>query len=163
MNSTPLHTAYVALGSNLGDRAEHLKAALAELPRRGVEVVRVSSFFETEPVEPPPGEEHLNYLNAAAEVRTALEPRRLLDVLHYIEGRQGRVRTGRRHEARTLDLDLLLYDDRVEDEEGLCLPHPRMSRRRFVLAPLAEIAPEAWHPVAKKTVRELLESLADRA
>jgi 3-oxoacyl-[acyl-carrier protein] reductase len=151
-------TAYLALGSNLGDRRANLQEALRLLAERpGVVVTRVSSFFETAPVGGPPGQG--NYLNAAAEVQTDLPPRQLLDWLLDVERRLGRVRQ-ERYGPRTVDLDLLLYGDQVLDEPGLLVPHPRLHERRFVLEPLAEIAPRAVHPRFRSTVRELLDKLA---
>jgi 2-amino-4-hydroxy-6-hydroxymethyldihydropteridine diphosphokinase len=148
-------TAYIALGSNLGDRRGFLDQALRllrEQPR--VTVGRVSSYHETVPVGGPPGQGA--YLNAAAELQTDLPPRELLRVLLDIEGRLGRVRQ-ERFGPRTLDLDLLLYGEATSDDAELTLPHPRMHERLFVLRPLAEIAPRARHPRLGLTVRELLE------
>lgn len=151
------HTCYIGLGANLGDRVRALRGALDELDRHpDIEVSAVSSFIETEPVGGPPGQPP--FLNAAAELRTTLSPRRLLAVLQEVEdlfGRERKVRWG----PRTLDLDLLLYEDRIIDEPDLRVPHPRMHERRFVLQPLAQIAPEARHPVLGRTMRELLEQL----
>jgi 2-amino-4-hydroxy-6-hydroxymethyldihydropteridine diphosphokinase len=150
-------TAYVGLGANLGRREETLRAALAELGRRpGVRVVRASAFRETEPVGGPPGQPC--YLNAAAELLTTLEPEELLTVLQQVEDAFGRTRQVR-WGPRTLDLDLLLYEDRVIDTPALQVPHARMHERRFVLEPLCEVAPEAVHPVLGKTVRQMLEEL----
>lgn len=151
------HIAYIALGSNLGDRRATLDGAVAALRERpGLRVVRWSSWIETEAVGGPAGQPM--FLNGAAEIETELPPRALLAVLQEIEDRFGRVR-GEADGPRTLDLDLLLYGDRVIDEPGLVVPHPRMSGRRFVLEPLAEIAPAASDPVSGRTVAELLESL----
>jgi 2-amino-4-hydroxy-6-hydroxymethyldihydropteridine diphosphokinase len=103
------------------------------------------------------------YLNAVAEVETRLEPRALLERLLQIEAEEGRIRTGVRGEARTLDLDLLLFADRCIDEEGLVVPHPRMHERGFVLEPLCELAPQSVHPGSGKTVAELAAGLRDPA
>jgi len=129
---------YIGLGSNLGDRAANLRAALAELESGDLHVLRCSSFHETQPVGGPPGQEA--YLNAVCEVDTQLDPRALLERLQVIEARLGRVRTVR-NGPRTLDLDLLLYQDRTIAEPELIVPHPRMWERSFVLEPLAEICP----------------------
>jgi 3-oxoacyl-[acyl-carrier protein] reductase len=153
MNAEHVSTAYIALGSNLGDRHANLQTALRLLAERGIEVVRVSSYHETEPVGGPAGQGP--YLNAAAAIRTNLEPAVLLQVLLDVERHMGRVR-GERNEPRMIDLDLLLFEDRLMNEAGLELPHPRLHERWFVLAPLAEIAPALMHPVLKKTMRELL-------
>ncbi|MCW8132394.1 MAG: 2-amino-4-hydroxy-6-hydroxymethyldihydropteridine diphosphokinase [Planctomycetota bacterium] len=152
--------ACLALGSNLGDRERNLRSALEMLEARGVKVAAVSSFIDTEPVGAPPGTEHLRYLNGAACVETSLNPRALLDVLLEVERLLGRDRSREaRNAPRVADLDLILYEDRVCDEEGLCLPHPRMHLRRFVLAPLAEIAPQRMHPTLQKNIAELLRAL----
>src|SRR5262245_27329745 len=149
-------TAYIALGSNLGDRQAFVRQALEALVQAGVQVHRVSTFHETAPVGGPAGQGP--YLNAAAEIETDLSPRSLLDLLLKIEHSLGRVRR-ERYGPRTLDLDVLLYGDQVIHEPGLEVPHPRMHERRFVLAPLAGIAPEVLHPVLRRSVRELLARL----
>ena len=132
---------YIALGSNLGDRAEHIRTALREIEEHGdIEVVRCSSLHDTEPVGGPPGQPH--YLNAAAELRTTLPPRELLARLLSIEARHGRRRTVQ-NGPRTLDLDLLLYRDHVIDEPDLTVPHPRMWEREFVMQPLSEVCEPA--------------------
>ena len=147
------HHIAIALGSNLGDRSGHLKSAATALAREVVGL-RTSSFLETDAedvpdVQPP-------YLNAVAVGETALAPHALLRVLLAIEESAGRVRPGWRA-ARTLDLDVILYDDLVMDTPDLVIPHPRFRTRRFVLQPLAELAPDWVDPVTGKTVGELLE------
>jgi len=145
--------ALVALGSNLGDRARTLDSALDALGQApGVRVVRVSSYHETLPVGGPPGQP--NYLNAVVELETDLSPEALLALLQQIEQAHGRERP-MPNAPRTLDLDLLLYGDLVRIAPDPIIPHPRMHLREFVLAPLAEIAPEVVHPVLHRTIREL--------
>jgi 2-amino-4-hydroxy-6-hydroxymethyldihydropteridine diphosphokinase len=138
--SSRAERALVGLGSNLGERAAHLDAALAALADTGgVEVLAVSSYHETEPVGGPPGQGR--YLNAVAEIETTLTPRQLLARLQEIERQRGRDR-GRevRHGPRTLDLDLLTFGRRRFEDPDLIVPHPRMAERAFVQAPLAELA-----------------------
>jgi 2-amino-4-hydroxy-6-hydroxymethyldihydropteridine diphosphokinase len=131
--------AYVGLGANLGDRERTLREAVEALAAaEGVEVVAVSTVRETEPVGV--GEQPL-FLNGAVELGTTLTARELLEVLLAVEQRFGRVRAPGEHGPRTLDLDLLLYGDEVIEEPGLTVPHPRLHERRFVLEPLAELAP----------------------
>jgi 2-amino-4-hydroxy-6-hydroxymethyldihydropteridine diphosphokinase len=149
--------ALIGLGSNLGDRRATLEGAIAALAATpGVRVRGVSAFHKTEPVGGPPGQGA--YLNAAAALETTLDPLELFHVLQTIEIRFGRVRTVRWGE-RTLDLDLLLFDDRIIQTSVLSVPHPRLAERRFVLAPLAEIAPRAVEPRTGRTVSELLGDL----
>jgi 2-amino-4-hydroxy-6-hydroxymethyldihydropteridine diphosphokinase len=152
-----LSLACIGLGSNLGDRRATLEGGIAALARtRGVCVQRVSSFHESEPVGGPPGQG--KYLNAAIVVETDLDAHELLRVLLEIETKFGRVRNVR-WGARTLDLDLLLFADQIVSTPELSIPHPRLRVRRFVLAPLAEVAPEAVDPVTGQTVADLLAAL----
>ena len=152
--------AAVALGSNLGDRAGTLTAAVESLRGFG-EVVAVSSFLDTEPVGYT---DQPRFLNAAAVLRTTLSPAELLQALLGVEQRHGRDRShGIAKGPRTLDLDLLLYDDLVIESDGLTLPHPEMHRRAFVLQPLAEIAPTWIHPVLHRSVAELLQQLSQES
>ena len=146
------HTAYIALGSNLGDKEANLRRALELLIERGVEIVKTSTLISTEPygVTDQP-----QFLNGVCEVRTSLEPLELLHTLLDIEQEMGRVRL-RHWGERNIDLDLLLYEDVVMDTPQLKLPHPDMQNRDFVLLPLAEIAPELVHPTLQKTISELV-------
>ena len=126
---------FLGLGSNMGDRLGHLRRAVSELP----DVAAVSSVYETAPVGGPPGQN--DYLNIVVELDTTLVPRELLDVAQRLEEEAGRVRTVR-FGPRTLDVDVLLVEGVAVDEPDLVVPHPRMWQRRFVLEPLAELAPD---------------------
>jgi 2-amino-4-hydroxy-6-hydroxymethyldihydropteridine diphosphokinase len=131
-------SAYLALGSNLGERLATLQDAIDRLnDRPGIEVLRSSRVYETEPVGPP----QPPYLNAVIEVRTDLAPRALLEACLSVEAELGRVRA-ERWGPRTLDVDVLTYDDRTVDEPDLKIPHPRMHERAFVLVPLRELEPD---------------------
>lgn len=149
---------FIALGSNLGDRHAHIRAAIDALSTiPGTDMMRVSTIIETEPVGPA-GQER--YLNGVAHIRTSLGPRDVLSHLLRIEIERGRDRASApRWGSRTLDLDLLLFGDRVIDEPGLTVPHPRLRERLFVLEPLAEIAPEFSLQPDGKRVWEVLDLL----
>lgn len=143
---------YIALGSNVGDRAALLARAVEEIGRAGLRVLRRSSLYETQPVGGPP---QGRFLNAVIEVETDWMPLRVLHALQKIERGMGR----RRSVAggpRTLDLDMLFYGASVIRSRELEVPHPRLARRRFVLAPLAELAPALSHPLLHRTIAELL-------
>jgi 2-amino-4-hydroxy-6-hydroxymethyldihydropteridine diphosphokinase len=143
--------AFLGLGSNLGDRRRYLREAVQSL---GPAVTAVSSVYETEPVGGPHGQDR--YLNVVVELHTDLTARELLGVCHRLETAAGRVR-GERWGPRTLDVDILLYGDERVQEPDLEIPHPRMTRRRFVMAPLAELAPdlvaEDWERHVEGSVR----------
>ena len=149
----------IALGANLpspaGPPSDTLKAALAALGEAGVTILKVSSFIQTpawpDPTDPP-------FTNLTASLKTSLQPLALLELLHRIEKMFARVRS-RPNAPRSLDLDLLAYGDLVLTGQGLELPHPRLAERRFVLQPLAEIAPGWRHPVTGLTARQMLEKL----
>jgi 2-amino-4-hydroxy-6-hydroxymethyldihydropteridine diphosphokinase len=162
---------FLSVGSNLGDRLECLRRAvdyLRSMP--GVRFREASALYRTEPWERQPGrqpDEDAWFFNCAVEIETSLDPDELLTRLQDVEVRCGRTRGAgtpedRRYEPRPLDIDILLYDDRViSGPDHLHIPHLLMHERRFVLHPLAELAPEVVHPVLYQTVRELLDAVED--
>lgn len=150
------HTAYIALGSNIGDSRQYLNDAVERLNAlQNTSVTKCSKYYVT----PPYGMvEQDDFLNACLELRTLMTPEELLEELHKIElgaGRERIVHWG----PRTLDLDIIFYDDLIVEENDLCIPHVEMHKRKFVLEPLHEIAPYKRHPVYGKTVREMLEKV----
>lgn len=151
--SFPMKTIYLGLGSNVGNRTQNLETALAKLAEAGLRLGRVSSVYETEPVGFTA--QHWFY-NLVVEAETELFPMQLLSRVARIERELGRVRTVR-NGPRTIDIDILLYGRAVVRSLKLEIPHPRMAERRFVLAPLAELASDLRHPVTHQTMRALLE------
>jgi 2-amino-4-hydroxy-6-hydroxymethyldihydropteridine diphosphokinase len=150
-------TVYLSLGSNLGDRAENLRAAIAAVCEYGVRVKRISFLYETEPVDYL---EQPWFLNCAVEAETSLAPLDLLHALRKIEAQLGSQKEFAKG-PRILDMDILLYGDETIDLPELQIPHPRMLQRNFVLAPLAEIAPTLTHPSWPTNVAEFLAASAD--
>ncbi len=151
--------AYVAIGANEGDREANIRLAIAKLgATERIRVGKVSSLLENPAMGGPNGS--ADFLNAVVQVRTPLSPRALLAHLLEIERELGRVRR-EKWGPRLIDLDLILYGDAIVAEDGLHVPHPLMHTRSFVLQPLTEIAPEAWHPILKMTARQLLTQLND--
>jgi 2-amino-4-hydroxy-6-hydroxymethyldihydropteridine diphosphokinase len=153
-----LKTVYIGLGSNLGDRVENLRGARERIETSGVRIRRSSSLYETEPrgmLDQP------WFLNQVIEAETTLFPRQLLARLLMFEREMGRSRTTP-NGPRTIDLDILLFGNAVVHAAGLEIPHPRMAERRFVLEPLAELAPDLRPPRGRRTVREMLALVMDQ-
>jgi 2-amino-4-hydroxy-6-hydroxymethyldihydropteridine diphosphokinase len=152
------HRIYLLLGSNLGERKELMDQAVSLVIERIGPVIQRSSFYETEPWG---FSSDALFLNRALQVQTSFSPREVMQNIDGIENKLGRERSGREYSSRTIDIDILFYDDIVLKEEHLEIPHPRLQERRFVLVPLDEIAPDLVHPVFRKTVRELLKDCTD--
>lgn len=147
-----MKTVYLSLGSNVGDREHHLARARERLNAAGLRVLRASALYETEPRDVP---DQPWFLNQVVEVETRLFPKQLLEQTQKMERSLGRIRT-RPKGPRTIDIDILLYGDTILSTPGLEIPHERMAERRFVLEPLAELAPELRHPRTGATVSEML-------
>lgn len=150
---------FLSLGSNLGDRAGNLERAIEAMPDIGVQVLRRSSVYETEPVD---FLEQPWFLNCVVEAETSVMPRKLLEELQEIERRLGSKKLAPRG-PRIIDLDVLFYETAVIHEPGMDIPHPRLGERRFVLVPMAELAPEFQHPELRMTAAELLAATKDRS
>ncbi len=148
--------AYLSLGSNVGDREAHLHDAMAALGELGM-ITKTSSVYETEPVE---FQAQAWFLNCVVELETERPVRELMAGILAIEKKMGRHRSLPKG-PRNIDLDILLFENQMVDEPGIKVPHPAMQRRRFVLAPLAEISPDAIHPVSMRSASNLLEALGD--
>jgi 2-amino-4-hydroxy-6-hydroxymethyldihydropteridine diphosphokinase len=151
------HTIYLLTGANLGDRIASLNTAKRLIEEKIGRVAQASSLYETAAwgeVEQP------DYLNQALEVKTALPPDKVLKAIFDIEAKLGRVRRSK-WESRTIDIDILFFEDKILETKDLSIPHPRLHRRNFVLIPMLEIAPELLHPVLNKTIEELYESSED--
>jgi 2-amino-4-hydroxy-6-hydroxymethyldihydropteridine diphosphokinase len=147
-------TIYLGLGSNIGDREANLTDAIRRLGASDLRVTRVSPLYETEPVDYT---DQRWFLNLVVEAETTLFPLMLLSRIAKIEGELGRVRTVPKG-PRTIDIDILIYDRAIVRTATLEIPHPRMAERRFVLAPLSDLAPDLVHPVTRQTIRRMLES-----
>ena len=179
-----VHTVYLGIGSNLGDREKNCEKAIKLLKSSSIaKNIIISKWYETKPVLPPPchserseesaGSNFIHeilrplraqndtppFINGVAYLETELTPRQLLEALHEIESSLGRIRTGEKWEPRTIDIDILFYDDIVLNEHDLKIPHPEAHKRMFVLEPLCDIAPLLIHPVLKRTIREFKEAL----
>jgi 2-amino-4-hydroxy-6-hydroxymethyldihydropteridine diphosphokinase len=150
---------YLALGSNLGDRKDYLRAGIRGLAARGVVPVRCASVYSTEPREVL---DQPWFLNTAIEANTDLNPEELLRVCLDVEKENQRIRKTRKG-PRTLDIDIIFYGSDIVRKPGLTIPHPSFSARRFVLVPLAEIAPKFIDPLSGKTIKQLLESCPDQS
>lgn len=151
-----MKTVYLGLGSNVGDREAMLQAAIDKLHSREVRITRLSSVYETEPMDVP---NQRWFLNLVAEAEMTLFPMQLLARTAKVEallGRKRRLPKG----PRTIDIDILFYGNAIIDTPVLTVPHPRISERRFVLAPLAELVPDLKHPVSRRTIRNLLDELS---
>src|SRR5215469_4852358 len=153
-----MKTAYLSLGTNVGDRDSHLARAMERIAAEDMRVLRFSGVYETEPRDVP---DQPWFLNQVVEIETSLFPKQLLSRVQKIELGMGRTRIIAKG-PRTIDIDILLYGNSIVSTPGLEIPHPRLSDRRFVLEPLAELAPELRHPRTRQTVREMLGAVSNQ-
>ncbi|MCB4792042.1 MAG: 2-amino-4-hydroxy-6-hydroxymethyldihydropteridine diphosphokinase [Elusimicrobia bacterium] len=151
-----MYTAYIGLGSNIGNRYRNIKKACESISvNPSCKIEKISSFYETFPVGPS----QRDYINAVIKIKTKLSPVLLLEQLKIIERSLGRKKQKKKWLPRVIDLDLLFYGNRLIVKKGLCVPHPEIPKRRFVLEPLVEIAPKLIHPVSKMSIRSILGKL----
>ncbi len=150
--NTPRFTVYLSLGSNIGERENNIINALRILKLKGIELIKLSSLYKTEPV----GKENQPYFyNMVAKAISPYQPEELLNIIKEIETEMGRIWT-QKWGPRLIDIDILFFDDRIINTEKLIIPHPELHKRDFVLIPMAEIEPEFMHPVLNKTIEEIL-------
>src|SRR5216684_1859257 len=152
-----MKTVYLSLGSNIGDREQMLQSAVDRLQSPDLKILRISPVYETEPVD---FKQQRAFLNLVAEAETELFPMMLLSRIQKIEMQLGRKRTGQLKGPRTIDIDILLYSASRVHSARLEIPHPRLHERRFVLAPMADLAPDLRHPELRRTMRDLLAGVA---
>ncbi|EPY2302682.1 2-amino-4-hydroxy-6-hydroxymethyldihydropteridine pyrophosphokinase [Clostridium sporogenes] len=150
-----MHTAYVAFGSNIGEKESYIKRALEKIEKRGMKIIKVSPIYETEPYGVLDQD---SFLNGVVKIETNLTPENLIEVLLDIEKQLDRVRE-RRWGPRTIDLDIIFYDDLIINKNNLIIPHKDMENREFVLKPLCDIDENFIHPVLKKSVKQLYDEL----
>jgi 2-amino-4-hydroxy-6-hydroxymethyldihydropteridine diphosphokinase len=154
MKSTKLHAAYISVGSNMGNKKDNCRRGIAALVSSGdCELKKQSSLYNTEPVD---FKEQEWFVNCVVKVTTTMDPFELFKTVKRIESSMGRLKDSTRFGPRILDLDILLYDNRVIFRKDVIIPHPRMHKRRFVLKPFCDIEPNVVHPILKKTMQELL-------
>jgi 2-amino-4-hydroxy-6-hydroxymethyldihydropteridine diphosphokinase len=154
------HTAYISVGSNLGNKLENCRSGVAGLANSAdIRLIKQSPVYRTEPVDYLEQDWFVNYV---VKIETELDPFALLEEIEAVENDAGRVRDTIRYGPRILDLDIILYDDIVLDDAKLTIPHPRMHKRRFVLKPICDIDPDIVHPVLQRTMISLLENLAEK-